>query len=693
MADQGDGKGLRIRRLLLAGSILRERNYGVSFLDEHGNVRPLSVIAGPSQTGKTSVAEFILYCLGGSAHPNHPEILSAVGAALLECSLASQTTTIERGVTGKPSSFASVWEAAIGNAQDAQELRLSVEPPNDPAGLSQFILSSFGLDNIQLPVSPSKQDSDTHILSIKDVFRILWVPNEHLDSKNLLYEQSNYMIRQKLEQLIDVVFDVHDAEGAQLAARLRSATAAAREAQTHARSLRDVVSQEYPEGALSLELTSATSAQQLSRLEAELVSLDETADTSMEGDLRSALQEAENAARDTRLRVRNRRSLIDRLTALRSQYADDARKLIFLKEAERVFDPLMVTTCPACFNALDSAPRLLDGHCSLCGSAVQPTQTALTLGSTIRMADEEADNEGEEDIALDAEVTPSHAGGRSSPSSVIDAELTATNARLSELTDYLERLTTDLVLLERAADVAQDSAIEAAKAVDRITDLPAPFLAQRDDLVRRIADLRVEAQQAAAGIRLWERVASAEEVADRLTGKASQMRSARREARDRPDRQEVVRQLSTRFGEILGEIGYPKLADPFLDLRLMPHVRGMPYTSASSGGLVLISLAWHLAIWEIAYERRANAPGVLIVDSPQKNLGHAVADTDPDFADATLVDNFYGHLKRWLGSEGRGAQCIVVDNTPPSSVSSDVVVRYTRDRSVAPYGLITDAVD
>jgi hypothetical protein len=66
--------------------------------------------------------------------------------------------------------------------------------------------------------------------------------------------------------------------------------------------------------------------------------------------------------------VRNRESLLDRLQALRAQYADDKRKLNFLKDAERLFNPLHVTVCPACLTRLVEEPHVLDGTCSLCDS-------------------------------------------------------------------------------------------------------------------------------------------------------------------------------------------------------------------------------------------------------------------------------------------------------------------------------------
>lgn len=76
--------GVRIRELQLRGL---SRNYGLKFLAD-GEPAPIGIIAGEIMTGKTSVLEFVDYCLGAAEHPTHPEIHDAsVVRALLETSL------------------------------------------------------------------------------------------------------------------------------------------------------------------------------------------------------------------------------------------------------------------------------------------------------------------------------------------------------------------------------------------------------------------------------------------------------------------------------------------------------------------------------------------------------------------------------------------------------------------------------
>ncbi|MDX3537882.1 hypothetical protein PV721_26700 [Streptomyces sp. MB09-01] len=80
-----------------------------------------------------------------------------------------------------------------------------------------------------------------------------------------------------------------------------------------------------------------------------------------------------------------------------------------------------------------------------------------------------------------------------------------------------------------------------------------------------------------------------------------------------------------------------------------------------------------------------------MIDSPQKNLGHGGGGTvEQVIADAVATDDFYHHLSSWLADHGTGAQLIVADNSPPLLAAGEVVVRFTRDDSRPPYGLIDD---
>jgi hypothetical protein len=662
--------GIRINELCLAGAAGSDRTYRAEFRPDgaESGFRPLSVIAGPSQTGKTTIIDFIRYCLGDDSHPQHEEVIHAVRAALLETELNGHSTVIERAATGDASKFASIWRSTLAGIGRASEQRISTEPPGDPDGLSQFVLSACNLDGVELPDSSVKEETATQLLSIRDLFRVIFVPNERLDNKSLVFEQAHHMVRQKYRQSIDAMFGIHDNETAALASRYRAAREKARAAEVLARTLRQYADTEHPRGPVQLAIDLEAATAEITARTADLTELDQQQRSTKQASaqLRQKLVDAQENARSARIRVRDRRSLIERLDALRGQYADDQRKLNFLLDAERLFDPLQVVVCPACFSALSDSPAVVDARCSLCQAHVS-----------------------------ESEADPSEPGriARETPTAVLEAELRAVRSRLKSLNDYVSRLTTHQRILVDESLAADDIAAAAAQAVDSIVTGPAPWLALRDSITQRITQARLTEQSAKAGVTAWTRVAEAEARHEELELQAKEINSLRRQERQRPDRLQVIGALSERFGQILADIGYPKLQNPYIGDDLIPHVRGLSYTHASSGGMVVIALAWNLALWEIAHERNADAPGLLVIDSPQKNLGHNSKPGDTDFADAQLVENFYAHTKTWLSTEGAGAQLIVVDNSPPASVEDDVVIRFTRDPEVPPYGLIPEAVD
>ncbi len=100
----------------------------------------------------------------------------------------------------------------------------------------------------------------------------------------------------------------------------------------------------------------------------------------------------------------------------------------------------------------------------------------------------------------------------------------------------------------------------------------------------------------------------------------------------------MIQRVSDRYREILAGWRYPKLTDARLADDLTPFVRGQRYSAASSGGRTLISLAWQLAVFEVAWESGSSHPGFLLLDSPQKNLGH----------DEAVITRVYQHLDLFI---------------------------------------------
>lgn len=689
---------IRFRRLRLRGM---SRNYDVDFrvpeirepddaaqLDEGGPVRPLSIVAGEISTGKTTILEFIDYCLGASTHPTHPEVLRQVRAAQLELELGGEPHVIERSV-GEPSSSAVVWKGTLDarGATGAPPERRPIRPPGASSSLSSLLLSHCGLEGVLLREAPTNPESKTDPLSFRDLMWICYMKNERLDDKNLLFE-SGHMRSLKLRQVVDVTFGVHDYRAVELGQRVDELTKIVAQARSDLAATQAFVDEQQPASRTQLELQLQVARDELAATDAALAQLDQRARsaTDFAVDVRQRHAEAAARARRSSALVRDRDTLLRRLVPLRAQYAEDVRKLTLLAEAHVLFDPLRVSVCPACFSHLAATPESENGHCSLCHSQLPPDATDLTLGDATR-----ADADGH---------APRSEGETSSPTEPqtarpvrleLAAELRSTQARLKELADYVDGLDAGLAQLREQLARDEERERQAAQELDAATTVAVtPFLAERDGLTQRRQLLTAQSEEAEAGLRL---LAGLERRAALVAVHERNLKSAREQLASvstLTDRQEIIAAISQRFANVLADFNYPKLERPFIADDLVPHVRELRYTEASSGARTLISLAWILSIFEIAWERSAAHPGFLMIDSPQKNLGAHLGSSPDEFADVGIVRGIYRHMHEWLSGPGAGAQVILVDNSPPASESGDVVVRFSRDPLQEPYGLVSD---
>jgi hypothetical protein len=665
-------RGIRVLRLRLKGT---DRDYDVDFRAPapRSGPRALSVIAGAFSTGKSSVLEFVAYCLGGAQHPQHPEILRRVRSAQLEVELAGTPHVIERAV-GEPSTAAFVRPGRLGEIDTPPLERRLIRPPGDPGSLSSLLLSYCGLEGVELREAPTQTESKTDPMSIRDLMWLCFMPNERLDDKSLLFEGSP-MKSLKLRQVVDVVFGIHDDKAVELGRRVKELETRLSQARSELATAQAFVDEQDMGSRITVELMrgEAERAAKAANLALRELDLQIRAATGFATQLRNEHRNAAVRAQRAAALLRDRETQVRRLVPLRAQYAADISKLTLLAEARTLFDPLEVKVCPACLTPLTRTPHIANGHCSLCSSVLpvaSPPQAPTGQGS---------------DMAVDDP-------GATTPAFDVSVELRATKSRLAELTRYVEDLDASLDQLRATAAATSSEEAELAGTVDTATNRAvSPFLSQRDDLMRRRQDAANLLERARSALRMLD---SLDRRAVAVTRQENALRVLRGEleAVSAPaDRRDVVQRISHRYADILRTWNYPKQEQAFVDNKLVPHMRGSEYKVASSGGRTLISLAWILAIFEIAYESGSAHPGFLMIDSPQKNLGQG-SDRDSEFADSVAVADFYRHLHDWLQGDGSGAQILVVDNAPPQTVDDDVVVRFSRRSDQPPYGLIEDEV-
>lgn len=647
---------LRIRTLQLVGL---GRNYGVDFT-EATHVRPLSVIAGEISTGKTTVLEFVDYCLGSSRHPRHLEIERRVRSALLEVEIDGQVIVIERA-TFTTEQIATVHRCALSQLDQAHTVeRRILSPPGDPNSLSSLLLTATGMQGMRLREAPTQLQSATDPLSFRDVMPLCFLTNQRLDNKNLLLE-GQHMRALKLRQVIEIVFDVYDDQLAAMGDQLEHMVQERRDLEAEIMALDTFLRENQVPGRLELDARAAELKTQLTDARTRLDDLTGRmrAATAYAEEVRAAYGALRQASGEAAARVRDRETLLRRLLPLRGQYAEDERKLIFFQETEHLFDPLRVRVCPACTQDLPSPTEVeAGGKCSLCHQHIVAGGQPVDIG----------------------------------------AERAAVRARLQTIERYIEDVEGQL----GEAQATYSNALAAETAAQRRLDSDvakdlSPFLAQRDELVRERELLRSERDRVTQQSQWQDGLERRRSDATRLDQRIVELKERIDGLRaNRPDRSTVTSDLTERFASLLRDFGFPKPDEPkspYLSDAFVPYVRGNRYTDiGSTGALTLISLAWQLAVFERAIEQGQPHPGFLMIDSPQKNLMPETTDSGDEFADPAIPRRVWEHIMSWSQTMGNAAQLIIVDNAPPGIVEPHVVVRYSGHAEQPPYGLIEDEV-
>jgi hypothetical protein len=644
---------IRIRKLRVVG---RVKDYDASFLDDQGEVRPLSIIAGEISTGKSSILDFIDYCLGAADHPRQIEVVRQGRAAQLEVEIQGAICTIERPLFTSEH-WALIHECAIDGLGVAHpSRRVVLGPASETRSLNWTLLRASGLEGTLLKQAPTRQTSATDFLSFRDVLDLAYLDASRLAPGHLLHE-AVFMKRLKLQQLIEIVFGVHDQTAAAMGDRIKTLEdeRALQKREIEALNL-FLLEQETPDRATLVE-ERATVQQRQRDSAARLRALDAdiAAETSSAAAVRESYSTAQRRVRHAASKLRDRDSLLQRLLPLRGQYVEDERKLVFFAEARVLFDPLAVKTCPSCLNELVEPPSVENGRCTLCDHSVGAA--------------------GEREID-------------------VDVERRMIGARLRALDRYIAEVGGERAEAHRAFDRAVADESKARSELD--SDLGArlaPFVADRDRLVRAVEGCKARRSEIDRLVAHRDSVARrAGELSD-LEARLSELRAEHERLQtQRPEKELVLAELSGRFAGLLDAFRFPKLNDPeppSLSSKFHPFVRGVPYEQLRSrGATTLVAVAWQLTMFELAVELSRPHPGFLMIDSPQSGLKPAEGETPAEqFDQAEIAERLWLHVRNWA-REHPEVQLIVVDNLPPALVEDDVVVRYSGRADRPPYGFI-----
>lgn len=610
--------------------------------------RQLSFIHGEMSTGKSTIAELIDYCLGGSLQRT-PAIQSELVGVQLQALAGDTALLIERN----PNTITSVevsWERAGEFGRENLPLAAGEFPVvgDEIYNYSDFLLRTFGMPVLKVRKRKGDPESALQRLSFRDFFKFCYLDQPDLDSSFFLLDQP---IRQeKSKDVLRYVLGLHSD-------RLNALQAELSEARQEQRTMREAAKQ-IDEFLQRYGFSSkATIEAEIDRLNEEEEKLDQeidsqskdafSASTVAEEDqtqisaLSNSIASKSAAITDIEQRLKEQESLIAEFLAMKFKIARSSTASELLKGA-------MFHACPACGTEISSKS---DGaHCVLCKS--------------------------------DLAEAP---GGLQSDSAVMERDL---SDRIDDLKRSVQRLKRSHDRQIEELSVLTTKRADAQRSVDFARrQIESEYMKRARRLESRRGEIREGRRLLVRIMGMPGEVETKLKEADALSIRISELE---RDIQTEQGRFEAGRQnvqiLEKNFHALLRAIHFPEIkVDDKVSMNQrtwFPYVHpkgneslAWTFSDAGSGGkMVLFKICFALALHQTAAQRDLPLPQLLIIDSPMKNI---TPDINPE-----IFENFYKELYRLLEGDLASWQCIMIDQTlfePPETFGDYLERRLTQN--------------
>jgi len=181
----------------------------------------LSFFHGEMSTGKSTIAELIDYCLGGTIQLS-PALQAEFLSAKLTVELEQSTLTVDR--QRDASNVFATWQTQDGPYSAVLPARVAageVVPETGVETLSDLIFWLSGVNPPRVRKSKIKEDSKAVRLTVRDLLWYCYLDQDHIDSSFFhLEEAAEFYLRLKSRDVIRYVIGYHDERVADLEAEL-----------------------------------------------------------------------------------------------------------------------------------------------------------------------------------------------------------------------------------------------------------------------------------------------------------------------------------------------------------------------------------------------------------------------------------------------------------------------------------------
>nr|EER2097476.1 exonuclease SbcC [Escherichia coli] len=335
---------LNINSLILVGV---RKNYVTTFY------KGLNVIYGDSDTGKSSILEFINYLLGASSIDLADEIKTSVNYAALEVVINDTVFTIVRDIYDHKKAI-EVYRCKFDDLHKhfPKKYAPNYSPLSNVDGVfSEFLLDSLNFPKIEIKVSPSKAHSQMRRLSFRNIYKFVYVSQDDIGSKSFLRlgDWSRYAFT---KEVFKYMFNVLDESIARLQGEISAKSSLVTELNRKYQIISEFLRDTDYETIESIDDEINRIDLVLEELVAGLSALDKNmkADSIQYTELKDAHNFISLKYKECILNITALEDKIDKYSRLKNDYDNDIEKLKAIKTANSRIGVLdkEVFSCPVC---------------------------------------------------------------------------------------------------------------------------------------------------------------------------------------------------------------------------------------------------------------------------------------------------------------------------------------------------------
>lgn len=650
---------ININHLILVGI---RKDYKVSFY------QGVNIIYGDSDTGKSSILEFINYLLGSSSIDLADEIIASVEYAALELEINNVTFTIKRDIFN-PKKLIDVYRCEFDDCKHhfPKKYAPNYSITTAPDGyFSEFILDSLNFPKIKLKVSPSKQNSDMKRISFRNIYKYVYVNQDDIGSKSFLNlgDWSKYTAN---KEVFKYIFNVLDESISELNEEISEKNSTLLKYKNKYAVISEFLRETDYESIASIDYSLNEIDIFIEKLNIYLnkINTSMTADTEEYIELKAmfnlfSLKEKEASAKALSLQ-----SKIDNYSRLKNDYDNDIDKIRAIHVSNTRIGSLEeeLFSCPIC----DSHIKIEEGSVSF-----------------------EISNETD-----------------------LDEELSSLVKRRKNIKELISSLSDEYKLAVKDKKIYEGDIIKARNLIDSESQsMITPYLTQRDGLVTEISrqvksrenlvkNLKVRNQQE----ELLKKQSDLEKHIELLNERLKELR------KNAPSLDGILNSLADHLNNYLRAVNIKNRTDIRMStVNFTPIIRNRDYFKITSGGLrTITSIGYMLSILEYSIDHDINHPRLLLLDTVGKYLGKKTKekyasetslteDVSEGISDPMKYQNIYEQLLTTaMRAEDSSERCqiILVDNDIPDTfidrLKTYIVAHYSSTgENNLPLGLIDD---